>query len=177
MALQGRAAKRAFNIEHGRYNVGRKAARTKRAWDSWNEDRKTAYMDRKAYDINTVDFDRLQKRAYHKSKRSEWSADRKAAWKEAWRTKTSRWNRKKGQKDAPPPVFEDKKKRAFEKLGKFKFTGPIPDRAKVKMNPVVEVEELPLEPPTKKAKRRVRNEAERLRKSFNDRPRKRIVHL
>ena len=27
MALQGRAAKRAFNIEHGRYNVGRKAAR------------------------------------------------------------------------------------------------------------------------------------------------------
>ena len=62
-------------------------------------------------------------------------------------------------------------------MGKFKFTGPIPDRAKVKMNPVVEVEELPLEPPRKKAKRVLRNEAERLRKSFNDRPRKRIVHL
>ena len=82
-------------------------------------------------------------------------------------------NRKKGQKDATPPVFDDKKKRAFEKLGKFKFTGPIPDRAKVKMNPVVEVEELPLEPPRKKAKRR--NEAERLRKSFNERPRFRHV--
>ena len=177
MALQSKAAKRAFNFEHGRYNVGRKAARTKRAWDSWNEDRKTAYMDRKTYDINTVDFDRQQKRAYHKSKRAEWSDARKAAWKEAWRTKTSRWNRKKGQKDAPPPVFEHKKKRAFEKLGKFKFTGPIPDRAKVKMNPVVEVEELPLEPPTKKAKRRVRNEAEKLRDSFNERPRKRIVHV
>ena len=177
MALQGRAAKRAFNIEHGRYNIGRKAARTKRAWDSWNEDRKTAYMDRKAYDINTVDFDRQQKRAYHKSKRAEWSDARKAAWKEAWRTKTSRWNRKKGQKDAPPPVFEDKKKRAFEKLGKFKFTGPIPDRAKVKMNPVVEVEELPLEPARKKAKRNTRKEAEKLRDSFNDRPGKRLVHL
>ena len=54
-------------------------------------------------------------------------------------------------------------------------TGPIPDRAKVKMNPVVEVKELPLEPPRKKAKRKVRNEAERLRDSFNTRPRIRHV--
>jgi len=80
----------------------------KRAWDSWNEDRKTAYLDRKLYDINTVDFDRQQKRAYHKSKRAVWSGDRKSAWKEAWKTKTARWNRKKGQPDAPAPRFADK---------------------------------------------------------------------
>ena len=43
----GRAAKRAFNFEHGRYNVGRKAARTNRAWASWSEARKNAYLDRK----------------------------------------------------------------------------------------------------------------------------------
>ena len=83
------------------------------------------------------------------------------------------WNRKKGQKDAPAPVFVDKKKRAFEKLGKFKFTGPIPDRAKVKMQPVVEVEELPLEPPPKK--RKTRKMAEKLRDSFNVKPRIRHV--
>ena len=50
-------------------------------------------------------------------------------------------------------------------MGKFNYTGTIPDRAKVKIEPVVE--ELPLEPPRKKAKRRVRNEAEKLRDSFN----------
>ena len=61
MALQSKAAKRAFNFEHGRYNVGRKAARTNRAWDSWNEDRKNAYLDRKLNDINTIDFDRQQR--------------------------------------------------------------------------------------------------------------------
>ena len=127
--------------------------------------------------MKTLVMDRLQKRAYHKSKGATWSGDRKAAWKEAWKAKSAVWTRKKGQKDTPAPVFVDKKKRAFEKLGKFNYTGPIPDRAKVKMQPVVEVEELPLEPPRKKAKRRVRNEAEKLRDSFNVRPRKQIVHV
>ena len=70
--------------------------------------------------------------------RAGWSGDRKAAWKEAWKAKLAVWNRKKGQKDAPAPVFVDKKKRALEKLGKFNYTGTIPDRVKVKMEPVVE---------------------------------------
>ena len=112
-----------------------------------------------------------RKELIHKSKRATWSGDRKAAWKESWKTKSATWNRKKGQKDAPAPVFVDKKKRALEKLGKFKYTGTIPDRVKVKMEPVVE--ELPLEPPPKK--RRVRNEAEKLRDCFNVKPRIRHV--
>ena len=70
-------------MEHGRYNVGRKAARNNRAWVTWNEARKTAYLDRKANDMNTILMDRQQKRAYHKSKRAAWSGDRKSAWKEA----------------------------------------------------------------------------------------------
>ena len=83
------------------------------------------------------------------------------------------WNRKKGQKDAPAPRFADKKKRALETLGKFNYTGTIPDRAKVKMEPVVE--ELPLEPPPKK--RKTRKMAEKLRDSFNVRPRNRLRHV
>ena len=119
-------------------------------------------------------MDRLQKRAYHKSKRAAWSGDRKAAWKEAWKAKSATWNRKKGQPDAPAPVFVDKKKRSLDKLSKFNYTGTLPERAKVKMEPVVE--ELPLEPPPKK-QRKTRKMAEKLRDSFNERPRNRIRHV
>jgi hypothetical protein len=69
-----------------------------------------------------------------------------------------------------------RKKRAMEKLGKFNYTGTFPDRAKVKgvkLDPVVE--ELPLEPPPKK-QRKTRKMAEKLRDSFNERPRNRIRH-
>jgi hypothetical protein len=127
-------------------------------------------------DINTIDFDRQQKRAYHKSKRAGWSDAKKAAWKEVWKTKTATWNRKKGQPDAPAPRFVDKKKRALDKLGKFNYTGTLPERSKVKgvkLEPVVE--ELPLEPPPKK--RKTRKMAEKLRDSFTDRPRTRIRHV
>ena len=86
--------------------------------------------------------------------------------------KDSKMEQKKGQKDAPPPVFVDKKKRALDKLAKFNYTGTIPDRAKVKMEPVVE--ELPLEPPPKK-QRKTRRMADKLRDSFNSRPRLRHV--
>ena len=129
-------------------------------------------MDRKASDINTLLMDGLQKKAYHKSKRAVWTDDRKAAWKEAWKAKSAVWNRKKGQKDAPAPRFAAKKKRALEKLGKFNYTGTIPDRAKVKMEPVVE--ELPLESPPKK-QRKTRKMADKLRDSFNVKPRLRHV--
>ena len=62
---------------------------------------------------------------------------------------------------------------ALEKLGTFKYTGTLPECAKVKgvkLEPVVE--ELPLEPPPKK--RKTRKMAEKLRDSFNVRPRNRI---
>ena len=39
----GRARKRAFNLEHGRYKIGRKAARTLREWNTWDAARKQAY--------------------------------------------------------------------------------------------------------------------------------------
>ena len=58
----GRARKRAFNLEHGRYNVGRKAARTTRDWDTWNEARKNAYTQRKKYDMDTVAMDLYNRR-------------------------------------------------------------------------------------------------------------------
>ena len=65
--------------------------------------------------MDTVAMDRQQKRAYHKSKRANWSGAEKAAWKESWKTKTATWNRKKGQVDAPAPVFVDKKKELWIK--------------------------------------------------------------
>ena len=42
----GRAKKRAFNLDHGRYKLGRKAARTTRDWPTWDAARK-AYRRRK----------------------------------------------------------------------------------------------------------------------------------
>ena len=59
-----------------------------------------------------------------------WSDTKKAAWKEVWKPKTATWNRKKGQPDAPAPVFVDKKKRALEKLGKFNYAGTLSEHAK-----------------------------------------------